>query len=108
MLDEPAQGVDLGGQSELYNLLTLVQQQTGCAILLISHDLHWVLASTNRVICMQGHVCCEGTPDTIRHNEVFTSLFGSSAQAPLALYHHHHDHVHDLDGHQHHEGDTHA
>lgn len=103
VLDEPAQGVDLGGQTELYNLLTQVQQQTGCAILLVSHDLHWVLASTNRVVCMQSHICCEGTPEVVRNSDTFTQLFGDLTQAPLALYHHHHDHVHTLDGHQHHK-----
>ena len=99
VLDEPAQGVDVTGQSALYGLLTQVRAETGCAILLISHDLHWVMASTDRVIYLQQHVCCEGSPDHVRLNPAFTRLFGEAASnlQHLAPYHHHHDHQHDDD-----------
>ncbi len=100
VLDEPAQGVDVAGQDALYGLLSQVRRETGCAILLISHDLHWVMASSDRVVCLQGHVCCEGTPDNIWNSPDFTRLFGESASriANLAPYSHHHDHHHDLHG----------
>jgi zinc transport system ATP-binding protein len=96
VLDEPAQGVDVSGQSALYGLLAEVRVQLGCAILLISHDLHWVMASTDRVVCLHHHVCCEGAPDSVRQHQAFTRLFGSLPQ--LVPYHHHHDHHHDLHG----------
>lgn len=100
VLDEPAQGVDVAGQSALYGLLQQVREQTGCAILLISHDLHWVMAATDRVICLHGHVCCEGAPDQVRASPAFAQLFGEAATslANLAPYSHRHDHQHDLHG----------
>lgn len=100
VLDEPAQGVDISGQGALYDLLARVRDQLGCAILLISHDLHWVMAATDRVVCLHGHVCCEGHPDTVREHEAFTRLFGSRQEPWLLPYHHHHDHQHNLHGDQ--------
>lgn len=110
VLDEPAQGVDVAGQNALYGLLEKFRAQSGCAILMISHDLNWVMASTDRVICLQGHVCCEGTPDHVRSHPAFTRLFGTNdaGAANLALYHHHHDHAHDAHGDVIHSGDPHA
>lgn len=100
VLDEPAQGVDVAGQSVLYGILGQVRNATGCAILLVSHDLHWVMASTDRVVCLQGHICCEGSPEHIQQAPAFTELFGEPASSirHLAPYSHHHDHHHDLQG----------
>lgn len=100
VLDEPAQGVDVTGQSALYGLLARLRDTTGCAILLISHDLHLVMAATDRVICLHGHVCCEGTPDSIQQHPEFMRLFGEAPGSlrHVAPYSHHHDHQHNLHG----------
>lgn len=100
VLDEPAQGVDVSGQSALYGLLARLRDTTGCAILLISHDLHLVMAATDRVICLHGHLCCEGTPDSVQQNPEFTRLFGEAPGSlrHVAPYSHHHDHQHNLHG----------
>ena len=100
VLDEPAQGVDVIGQNALYGLLADVRDELGCGILLISHDLHLVMAATDEVICLQHHVCCSGTPEAVSKDPAFHDLFGG-AQLPapnLALYTHDHDHAHDLHG----------
>lgn len=108
VLDEPTQGVDLTGQSAFYRLIDQVRRELKCAVLLISHDLHLVMAATDRVVCLNHHVCCSGVPDKVRRDPAFRALFGEEADA-LALYAHDHAHVHDHD-HDHHsqEGQGHG
>lgn len=94
VLDEPVQGVDFAGEIALYDLIKSIRNQTGCGILLISHDLHVVMAATDTVICLNGHVCCRGTPQTVSQSPEYVSLFGSRAAQSLAVYSHDHDHTH--------------
>jgi zinc transport system ATP-binding protein len=94
VLDEPAQGVDLHGQVELFSLLEKVRCERGCSVLMISHDLHLVMASTDRVVCLNGHVCCTGTPEMVTRNPAFVELFGEKAAANLAVYAHDREHRH--------------
>ncbi|MEO0547500.1 MAG: metal ABC transporter ATP-binding protein [Pseudomonadota bacterium] len=98
VLDEPVQGVDLAGEIALYDLIQRLREEMGCGVLLISHDLHVVMAATDRVICLNGHVCCSGTPGAVVSTPAYQSLFGSRAQETLAVYQHHHDHTHLPDG----------
>ena len=100
VLDEPAQGVDVAGQNALYGLLAEVREELGCAILLISHDLHLVMAATDEVVCLHQHVCCSGTPEAVSRDPAYRSLFaGTHVPAEnLAIYTHEHDHDHDLHG----------
>jgi len=97
VLDEPAQGVDLLGQGHFYNLIAHIRDQTGCAVLLVSHDLSVVMAKTDVVVCLNQHICCSGSPDSVSRDPAFGALFGSAADS-LALYTHHHDHCHDIRG----------
>lgn len=98
VLDEPVQGVDFAGEAALYELIAKLRDDTGCGVLLISHDLHLVMAATDRVICLNGHVCCSGTPRDVTASPEYLRLFGSRAVGPLAVYEHHHDHTHLPDG----------
>lgn len=98
VLDEPTQGVDFNGESVLYDLITQIRDQTKCGILLVSHDLHMVMAQTDKVICLNGHVCCTGTPQTVASSPHYVELFGQRALESLAVYHHNHDHIHLDDG----------
>lgn len=98
VLDEPVQGVDFAGQIALYSLIRSLRDELGCGIFIISHDLNIVMAGTDRVICLNGHVCCEGTPTAVTETEEFRQLFGREAAGTLAVYSHHHDHVHLSDG----------
>ncbi len=98
VLDEPVQGVDQSGEIALYELITSIRDSTGCGILLISHDLHVVMAATDTVICLNGHVCCRGTPETVSQSPEYMRLFGARGAAALAVYAHHHDHTHLPDG----------
>lgn len=98
VLDEPVQGVDFSGEIALYELISKIRDETGCGILMISHDLHVVMAATDHVICLNGHVCCEGTPSVVASNEEYRRLFGGRAASALAVYEHHHDHTHLPDG----------
>lgn len=94
VLDEPVQGVDVGGQQALYSLIHDLRDHFGCGVLMVSHDLHTVMASTDEVLCLNHHVCCHGAPDQVSQDPEFLSLFGNQ----LAPYIHRHDHHHDLDG----------
>ncbi|SOD97074.1 metal ABC transporter ATP-binding protein [Caenispirillum bisanense] len=113
VLDEPTQGVDQTGQAEFYELLRTIRDRRGCGIVLISHDLHVVMAATDRVICLQHHVCCAGAPRTVAGDPEYRRLFGPAA-AEFAIYSHRHDHGHDLHGnplpcdHDHGHAHTHA
>lgn len=98
VLDEPVQGVDFSGEIALYDLIKQIRNTTGCGILLISHDLHVVMAETDTVICLNGHVCCRGTPQAVSQSPEYVRLFGSRAAQTLAVYSHHHDHTHLPDG----------
>ncbi|WNJ98893.1 zinc ABC transporter ATP-binding protein ZnuC [Thalassospiraceae bacterium LMO-JJ14] len=98
VLDEPVQGVDATGEIALYELIAELRNRHDCGILLISHDLHIVMAATDTVVCLNGHVCCSGTPQTVSESPEYRSLFGARAAEALAVYHHHHDHRHLPDG----------
>ncbi|MDP6565760.1 MAG: metal ABC transporter ATP-binding protein [Alphaproteobacteria bacterium] len=98
VLDEPMSGVDVAGQGELYSLIERIRDGYQCGVLLISHDLHVVMAATDRVICLNHHVCCTGRPDSIVAHPEFRALFGAAVADRLAVYHHHHDHAHDASG----------
>ncbi|MGF0538007.1 ATP-binding cassette domain-containing protein [Agrobacterium sp. ES01] len=98
VLDEPVQGVDYAGEIALYDLITDIRNRTECGILLISHDLHVVMAEADTVICLNGHICCRGTPETISQSPEYLKLFGASAASTLAVYNHNHDHTHLPDG----------
>lgn len=98
VLDEPVQGVDVGGQAEVYALIARIRDARGCAVLLVSHDLHMVMSATDRVVCLNRHVCCEGQADAVSRHPEYLALFGPRVAASLALYAHHHDHVHDAHG----------
>lgn len=102
VLDEPVQGVDTSGQTAIYNLIGSLRDETGCGVLLISHDLHIVMAATDHVVCLNGHVCCQGTPKAVAANESYQHLFGVSGESAIALYAHEHDHTHQPDGTVHH------
>ncbi|MFN3973068.1 MAG: ATP-binding cassette domain-containing protein [Gemmobacter sp.] len=94
-LDEPTQGLDQPGEAAFYRLLEEVRRDTGAAVLLISHDLHVVMAASDRVVCLNGHVCCEGTPQVVSAAPEYRALFGLGTGGALALYRHDHDHGHD-------------
>lgn len=98
VLDEPVQGVDFTGEIALYELIKRVRDELHCGILLISHDLHVVMAATDRVICLNGHVCCSGTPTDVASSAQYKALFGARATSTLAVYEHDHDHTHLPDG----------
>ena len=98
VLDEPVQGVDFNGEIALYDLILEIRNQLDCGILLVSHDLHVVMAATDSVICLNGHVCCRGTPKAVADSDEYQRLFGERASSTLARYEHNHDHTHLPDG----------
>lgn len=100
ILDEPTQGLDQPGVAAFYRLIEEVRAETGVAVLMVSHDLHVVMSATDRVICLNGHVCCEGAPQVVSAAPEYRALFGLGTGGALALYRHHHDHDHD-GGHDH-------
>jgi len=98
VLDEPTQGLDQPGEAAFYRLIEEVRRETGVAVLMVSHDLHVVMAASDRVICLNGHICCEGTPRVVSTAPEYRALFGLGTQGALALYQHVHDHSHDAGG----------
>ena len=98
VLDEPVQGVDFKGEIALYELIKKISEKMKCGILLISHDLHVVMSATDFVICLNGHVCCSGTPQKVIKDNKYKELFGDRASNILSLYEHKHDHTHSQDG----------
>ncbi|MGE0698047.1 MAG: ATP-binding cassette domain-containing protein [Hyphomicrobiaceae bacterium] len=97
VLDEPAGGVDHLGEADLYTLIGRLRDERGLGVLLVSHDLHVVMAQSDRVICINRHVCCHGVPETVSQHPEYVRLFGDAARA-FGIYQHHHDHAHGLDG----------
>jgi zinc transport system ATP-binding protein len=98
VLDEPVQGVDFKGEIALYELIKKISEKLNCGILLISHDLHVVMSATDFVVCLNGHVCCSGTPQVVAKNDEYKELFGDRASTTLSIYEHKHDHTHSPDG----------
>ena len=98
VLDEPSQGVDFSGQMDIYEYIKSYRDETGASVVLVSHDLHLVMAATDRVVCMNGHICCSGTPQSVAKNSHYLNLLGPKAAQSLAIYRHSHDHVHLPDG----------
>ena len=105
MLDEPTQGLDQPGEAAFYRLIEEVRAGTGCAVLMVSHDLHVVMAASDRVVCLNGHVCCEGTPQVVSSAPEYRALFGLGTHGALALYRHEHDHDHAQPHDHHHDHD---
>tara|TARA_Y100000813_G_C24151776_1_gene347521 strand:+ start:616 stop:1365 length:750 start_codon:yes stop_codon:yes gene_type:complete len=98
VLDEPVQGVDFTGEIALYQLIKKISEKLNCGILLISHDLHTVMSATDHVVCLNGHVCCSGSPIDVAKDKEYKALFGEQASQTLSIYEHKHDHVHSNDG----------
>ena len=98
VLDEPVQGVDFTGEIALYELIKKISEELNCGILLISHDLHTVMSATDHVVCLNGHVCCSGSPSDVAKNNEYKALFGEQAAQTLSIYEHKHDHVHSEEG----------
>ena len=98
VLDEPVQGVDFTGEIALYELIKKISDELNCGILLISHDLHTVMSATDHVVCLNGHVCCSGSPIDVARNNEYKALFGEQASKTLAIYEHKHDNTHSNDG----------
>ena len=95
LLDEATQGLDQRGSAAFYHQIEAVRQNTGCAVLMISHELHVVMSASDRVVCLNGHVCCEGAPAVVASAPEYRALFGTGTGGALALYRHEHDHEHD-------------
>jgi zinc transport system ATP-binding protein len=108
LLDEPFAGVDLAGEAALYRLIAELRDELGCAVLLVSHDLHVVMAEASRVICLNRHICCEGAAGHVIRDPAFVELFGPRIAGELALYAHHHDHSHLPSGEVREDPETHA
>lgn len=98
VLDEPTASVDVSGEASLYRLIADIRDELGCGVLLVSHDLHVVMARANRVICLNRHICCEGTAEAVVKDPAFHALFGMQTAEEIALYAHHHRHQHDASG----------
>ena len=98
VLDEPVQGVDYSGEVALYGLIKNISESLNCGILLISHDLHVVMSATNHVVCLNGHVCCSGSPVDVAQNKNYKELFGDQSSQLLSIYEHEHNHTHSADG----------
>lgn len=98
VLDEPVQGVDFNGQAELYRLIRSASRERDCAVIMVSHDLHLVMADTDKVLCLNGHICCSGAPHSVSRDPAFIKLFGEDVARQIAFYTHHHDHDHGTDG----------
>jgi zinc transport system ATP-binding protein len=105
VLDEPTAGVDVTGEIKMYDLISEFRQQLGCAVLLVSHDLHLVMSKTDQVLCLNQHLCCSGLPESVSQHPEYLALFGQQAGDSIAVYTHRHDHVHDVSGQ--HEGHQH-
>lgn len=97
VLDEPTQGVDVLGQADLYRHISELRDELGCGVLMVSHDLHLVMAKTDTVICLNRHVCCHGAPESVAQHPEYLQMFGRQAEE-IAIYTHRHDHEHDLHG----------
>ncbi|MCB1788812.1 MAG: zinc ABC transporter ATP-binding protein ZnuC [Gammaproteobacteria bacterium] len=98
VLDEPVQGIDVNGQAELYRLIVGLRDTRGCGVMMVSHDLHLVMAATDEVLCINQHVCCSGHPEAVSQHPAYLDLFGALDTNTLAVYTHHHDHEHNLHG----------
>jgi zinc transport system ATP-binding protein len=98
VLDEPVRGVDYAGEAELYTLIGSLRDRRGLGVLMVSHDLHVVMAASDRVVCLNRHVCCSGVPETVAQHPEYVRLFGAEGARAIAVYHHRHDHRHDLGG----------
>jgi len=113
ILDEATQGLDQPGSAAFYRQIEQVRNDLGCAVLMVSHELHVVMSASDRVICLNGHVCCEGHPEIVASAPEYRALFGTGTQGALALYRHEHSHSHDHNhdhnhDHDHDDGETHA
>lgn len=98
VLDEPTQGVDVNGQLALYDLIERLRSELNCGVLMVSHDLHLVMAKTDEVLCLNQHICCSGAPEAVSSHPEFIAMFGQRGALKLAVYHHNHNHQHDLKG----------
>ena len=102
MLDEATQGLDQPGSAAFYRQIDSVRRSLDCGVLMVSHELHVVMSASDRVICLNGHICCEGTPEVVSAAPAYRELFGTGTGGALALYRHDHDHGHDHDDPHHH------
>ena len=93
LLDEATQGLDHKGAADFYRQVAEVRDSLGCGIVMISHELHVVMRKTDRVICLNGHICCQGKPETVGVSPEYKALFGlDQDEAALYMHQNHHSH----------------
>lgn len=88
VLDEPMQGLDIQSEAELYAYVRSLPERYQCSVLIVSHDLQWVMQGTQRVVCLNKHICCSGLPENIQQHPEYQAIFGKNR----VFYQHHHDH----------------
>lgn len=108
LLDEPTQGLDQAGSAGFYELIEDLRNELNCAVVMVSHDLHVVMSASDRVICLNGHICCQGAPEVVSTAPEYRALFGRGTRGTMALYRHDHDHDHSLDHSHDHDHGHHA
>lgn len=64
----------------LYDLINQLRNELNCGVLMVSHDLHLVMAKTDEVLCLNHHICCSGTPEVVSMHPEFISMFARAAQ----------------------------
>ncbi len=97
LLDESSQGLDISGILKFYSLIDKINKEMNTSIIMVSHDLNIVLNRTNEVLCLNRHICCKGTPNSISSTQGFLDLFGKD-KLDIGLYQHDHNHTHNING----------
>lgn len=88
LLDEATQGLDHRGTADFYRKIAHVRDNLGCGIVMISHELQVVMRQTDRVICLNGNICCQGKPEAVSDAPEFHALFDLDKDNESALYLH--------------------
>jgi branched-chain amino acid transport system ATP-binding protein len=76
LLDEPTSGIGPADRATLGAAVTEIRDRTGCTVLLVEHDVSFVMQVCERVIVLdQGRVFADGDPLTIQNDAAVAAAY---------------------------------
>ncbi|HUY43525.1 MAG TPA: ATP-binding cassette domain-containing protein [Acidimicrobiales bacterium] len=80
LLDEPMAALDLAARAEIADLINLIRDTTGTAVIVVVHDLNPLSSLVDQVLWIARHQIRSGTLDEVVNESVLSDLYGHAVE----------------------------